>query len=71
MEISDNFSFSFFNCMFLSIFQENMTIIISSSGGKTSVVVRRTESCDAQKITELINPATTAVFGSVDVIYLL
>ncbi|XP_017312261.1 cilia- and flagella-associated protein 61 isoform X2 [Ictalurus punctatus] len=50
---------------------ENMTTITSSTGEKKSVIVRRTESCDAHKITELISPATAAVFGRVNVIYLL
>ncbi|XP_058235653.1 cilia- and flagella-associated protein 61 [Hemibagrus wyckioides] len=50
---------------------ENMTAITSSSGEKTSVIVRRTESCDAHKITALTSPATAAVFGSVNVIHLL
>ncbi|XP_053345413.1 cilia- and flagella-associated protein 61 [Clarias gariepinus] len=50
---------------------ENMTFITSSTGEKRSVIVRRTESCDAHKITELISPATAAVFGKVNVIYLL
>ncbi|MCI4389610.1 hypothetical protein PGIGA_G00100130 [Pangasianodon gigas] len=50
---------------------ENMTTITSSTGEKKSVTVRRTESCDALKITELISPATAAVFGRVNVIHLL
>lgn len=48
-----------------------MTTITSSTGEKRSVIVRRTESCDAHKITDLMSPATAAVFGRVNVIYLL
>ncbi|KAF7690455.1 hypothetical protein HF521_012259 [Silurus meridionalis] len=50
---------------------ENLTTITSSSGEKKSVTVRRTDSWDAEKITELISPATEAVFGKVNVIFLL
>ncbi|TSP57654.1 Cilia- and flagella-associated protein 61 [Bagarius yarrelli] len=48
-----------------------MTTITSSTGENTSVTVRRTESCDAHKITELMSPATETVFGKVNVIHLL
>ncbi|KAK2864232.1 hypothetical protein Q7C36_003386 [Tachysurus vachellii] len=50
---------------------ENMTSITSSSGENASIIVRRTESCDAHKISALISPATSAVFGKVNVISLL
>ncbi|GAA6065367.1 cilia- and flagella-associated protein 61, partial [Tachysurus ichikawai] len=48
-----------------------MTSITSSSGENASIIVRRTESCDAHKISALISPETSAVFGKVNVISLL
>lgn len=48
-----------------------MTTVTSVGGDVESVTVRRTEYADAQEINNLISPATTAVFGNVNVIYLL
>ena len=51
--------------------QQKMTTITSACGTVETVTVRRTESCDAQQIDDLINPSTVAVFGRVNVIRLL
>uniref|UniRef100_A0A8B9KE83 Cilia- and flagella-associated protein 61 N-terminal domain-containing protein n=1 Tax=Astyanax mexicanus TaxID=7994 RepID=A0A8B9KE83_ASTMX len=48
-----------------------MRVITSSSGQVETVTVRRTESSDAEQICELLSPTAAAVFGRVNVIYLL
>ncbi|XP_072543047.1 cilia- and flagella-associated protein 61 isoform X2 [Salminus brasiliensis] len=48
-----------------------MKTITSPSGEVETVTVRRTESSDAEQICELVSPTTAAVFGRVNVIYLL
>ncbi|XP_076874175.1 LOW QUALITY PROTEIN: cilia- and flagella-associated protein 61 [Brachyhypopomus gauderio] len=48
-----------------------MRTITSSTGTVEPVIIRRTESSDAQEITKLISPASVAVFGRVNVIYVL
>ncbi|KAJ8389365.1 hypothetical protein AAFF_G00120730 [Aldrovandia affinis] len=49
----------------------NMRTATNWSDDVESITVRRTESSDAREISELIGPATEAVFGRVNVIYLL
>uniref|UniRef100_A0A4W4F4W8 Uncharacterized protein n=1 Tax=Electrophorus electricus TaxID=8005 RepID=A0A4W4F4W8_ELEEL len=46
-----------------------MRIITSSTGKVETVIVRRTESSDAEQISTLISPSSIAVFGRVNVIY--
>uniref|UniRef100_A0A672FE58 Uncharacterized protein n=1 Tax=Salarias fasciatus TaxID=181472 RepID=A0A672FE58_SALFA len=48
-----------------------MKTIISASGRRETVMVKRSESADAQKIDSLISPEAQAVFGRVNVIRLL
>ncbi|XP_035380422.1 cilia- and flagella-associated protein 61 [Electrophorus electricus] len=48
-----------------------MRIITSSTGKVETVIVRRTESSDAEQISTLISPSSIAVFGRVNVIYVL
>ncbi|XP_078086620.1 cilia- and flagella-associated protein 61 [Mustelus asterias] len=48
-----------------------MTTIYASGGGSLVIKVRRSESQDAPHIMELFSPSTTAMFGRINVIYLL
>ncbi|XP_048456872.1 cilia- and flagella-associated protein 61 [Rhincodon typus] len=48
-----------------------MTTIYASGGGSLVINVRRSESQDAHQIMKLFTPSTTAMFGRINIIYLL
>ncbi|XP_041062031.1 cilia- and flagella-associated protein 61 [Carcharodon carcharias] len=48
-----------------------MTTIYAAGGGNPVINVRRSESRDAPQIMKLLTPSTTAMFGRINVIYLL
>ncbi|XP_041660882.1 cilia- and flagella-associated protein 61 [Cheilinus undulatus] len=48
-----------------------MRTLTSASGLEEAVIVRRTESADAQGIDSLISPQTVEIFGKVNIIHLL
>ncbi|XP_043552797.1 cilia- and flagella-associated protein 61 [Chiloscyllium plagiosum] len=48
-----------------------MTTIYASGGGSLVINVRRSESQDAHQIVKLFTPSTTAMFGRINIFYLL
>ncbi|XP_038661884.1 cilia- and flagella-associated protein 61 isoform X1 [Scyliorhinus canicula] len=55
----------------VTTWRPTMTTIYASGGGSQVINVRRSESQDALQIMKLFTPNTTAMFGRINVIYLL